>query len=67
VHLSKIDERVNVLIEDKLIPALAASLSFSFDAVQWWPAEKPVKDPEEVSWMEQVSPKAIFRRWFKGG
>ena len=67
VHLSKIDERVNVLIEDKLIPALAASLSFSFDPVQWWPTDKPVKDPEEVSWMDQVSPKAIFRRWFKGG
>lgn len=66
VYLSKIDERVNVLIEDKLIPALTASLSFSFEPVQWWPSDKPVKDPEEVSWMEQLSLKAIFRRWFKG-
>ncbi len=67
VHLSKIDERANVLIEDKLIPALADSLSFSFDPVQWWPADKPVKEPEEVSWMEQLSLKGLFRKWFKGG
>ncbi|MGD8610825.1 MAG: hypothetical protein PVI93_07380 [Desulfobacterales bacterium] len=67
VHLNKMDERVNVLIEDKLIPALTASLSFSFDPVQWWPTDKPVRDPEEVSWMEQLSLKALFRRWFKAG
>lgn len=66
VHLSKFDERENVLIEEKLIPALASSLSFSFDPVQWWPVDKPVKDPEEASWMEQLSLKTIFRRWFKG-
>ncbi len=67
VHFSKIDERENVLIEDKLIPALASSLSFAFDPVQWWPADKPVKEPEEASWMEQLSLKALFRKWFKGG
>jgi hypothetical protein len=67
VHLNKINERDNVLIEDKLIPALASSLSFSFDPVQWWPTDKPAKDPAEVSWTEQLSLKAIFRKWFKGG
>jgi hypothetical protein len=66
VHLSIIDERENVLIEDKLIPALATSLSFSFDPVQWWPVDRPAKDPEEASWIEQLSLKAIFKKWFRG-
>ena len=66
VHLSQVNERESVLIEDKLIPALASSLSFAFDPVQWWPADKPVKEPEEVSFMEQLSLKALFGRWFKG-
>lgn len=66
VHLKKIDDRENVLIEDRLIPALASSLSFVFDPVEWWPADKPVEEPEEASLMGQLSLKAIFRKWFKG-
>lgn len=66
VHLSKMDERENVLIEERLIPALASILPFSFDPVEWWPAEKPVNQPEEVSFMGQISLKALFRKWFKG-
>ena len=66
VHLNKIDERENVLIKDKLIPALTSSLSFSFDPVQWWPVDKPVKEPEDTSLKGQLSLKAIFRKWFKG-
>ena len=66
VHLSKMDERENVLIEEKLMPALASSLSFSFDPVQWWPADKPVGEPEVMSFIEQLSLKALFKRWFKG-
>ncbi|MGD8993563.1 MAG: hypothetical protein PVI00_19050 [Desulfobacterales bacterium] len=67
VHLGKMDERQNVVIEEKLIPALEFCLSFSFDPVQWWPADKPVREPEETSFMEQLSLKALFKRWFKGG
>ena len=66
VYFSKIDDRENVLIEDRLIPALASSLSFSFDPVQWWPPDKPVKGLEEASLKGQLSLKAIFRKWFKG-
>ena len=66
VHLGKMDERANVLIEEKLIPALASSLSFSFDPVQWWPVDKPVKELEDTSLMGQLSLKTIFRKWFKG-
>jgi hypothetical protein len=57
---------VNVLIEDRLIPALASSLSFSFDPVEWWPADKPVEEPEESSLLEHISLKTMFRKWFKG-
>ena len=66
VYFRKIDDRENVLIEDRLIPALASSLSFSFDPVQWWPADKPLKEPEDTSLKGQLSLKAIFRKWFKG-
>ena len=66
VHFSNIEERENVLIEEKLIPALEGCLSFSFDPVEWWPADKPVKEPEDASLMEQLSLKALFKRWFKG-
>ena len=66
VHFKKIDDRENVLIEDRLIPALASSLSFSFDPVEWWPTDRPVKEPEEASLMGQLSLKAIFGKWFKG-
>ncbi|MGD8739070.1 MAG: hypothetical protein PVG34_02060 [Desulfobacterales bacterium] len=66
VYFRKIDDRENVLIEDRLIPALASSLAFSFDPVQWWPVDKPVKEPEDTSLMGQLSLKAIFRKWFKG-
>jgi hypothetical protein len=66
VHFSKMDERQNVLVEEILIPALASILSFSFDSVEWWPADKPVNEPEEASLMEQLSLKALFRKWFKG-
>jgi hypothetical protein len=66
VHFSKIDDRENVLIEDRLIPALASSLSFSFDPVEWWPVDKPLEEPEEASLLEHISIKALFRKWFKG-
>lgn len=65
VHFSNIDERLNVLIEEKLVPALASSLSFSFDPVEWWPADKPVNVPLEASLMEKISLKTLFRKWFK--
>ena len=66
VHFNKMDEREDVLIEGSLIPALASILSFSFDSVEWWPADKPVVEPEEKSLREHISLKAFFRKWFNG-
>jgi hypothetical protein len=66
VYFRSLDERENVTIEEKLIPAFEATFPFSFDRVQWWPADKPVSEPKESSFMEQISLRALFRKWFKG-
>lgn len=65
VHLNNMDERINVLIDEKLIPALESTLAISFDPVEWWPADKPVDVPDEASLMEKISLKTLFRKWFK--
>ncbi len=64
VHFKNIDDREDVLIDEKLIPALKSCLSFSFDPVEWWPADKPVEVPKEASKMKQISLKTLFRKWF---
>ncbi len=65
IHFSSFSERLDVLIEERLLPALESNLSFSFDPVQWWPADKPVEGPKEASLLEHISLKALFRKWFK--
>jgi hypothetical protein len=65
VHFKNIEEREDVLIDEKLIPALKSCLSFSFDPVEWWPADKPVEVPKDASKMKQISLKKLFRKWFK--
>jgi hypothetical protein len=65
IHLSSFSERLDVLIEEQLLPALKSCLSFSFDPVEWWPADRPVEEPKEESLMEHLSLKALFRKWFK--
>ena len=65
VHFKNIDEREDVLIDEKLIPALQSCLSFSFDPVEWWPADKPVDMPKEASKMKQISLQKLFQKWFK--
>ena len=66
IHFSSFRERLDVLIAERLLPALASNLSFAFDPVQWWPADKPVEAPKEASLLEQISLKTLFRKWFKG-
>jgi hypothetical protein len=66
IHFSSFGERLDVLIEERLLPELESNLSFSFDPVQWWPADRPVEGPKEASLLEHVSLKALFRKWFKG-
>jgi len=66
IHFSSFGERLDVLIDEKLLPALKSSLSFSFDPVEWWPADKPVDSPTESSLIKQMPLKKLFRKWFKG-
>ena len=65
VHFKKIEDREDVLIDEKLIPALESCLSFSFEPIEWWPADKSVEIPGEVSKMKQISIKKLFHKWFK--
>jgi len=67
VHFRNIDEREDVLIDEKLIPALKSCLSFSFDPVEWWPTDKPADVPKEASKIKQISLKKFFQKWFKAG
>ena len=66
VHLRSLDERENVIIEEKLIPAFEATFPFSFEPVEWWPVDKPVTGPTEASLKGHISLKTLFRKWFKG-
>ena len=66
IHFDSFSERLDVLIAERLLPALASNLSFTFDPVQWWPADKPVEGPREASLLENISLKTLFRKWFKG-
>lgn len=65
IHFKNMEERDDVLIDEKLIPALKSCLSFSFDPVEWWPADKPVAMPKDASKMKQMSIKKLFHKWFK--
>ncbi len=65
VHFRSYEQRLDVLIEEGLFPALKSTLSFSFDPVEWWPQDKPAVPPDAVSFSEQMSLRALFRKWFK--
>jgi hypothetical protein len=65
IHFTRFGERLDVMIEERLLPVLQSNLSFAFDPVQWWPADKPVELPKEASLITQISPKKLFRKWFK--
>ena len=64
VHFRSIEDREKVLIEEKLIPALEDILPCTFDPVDWWPAERNKGAPEDKEIEEQVSLRALFRKWF---
>ena len=66
IHFSSFSERLDVMIEERLLPALESNLSFAFDPVQWWPADKAAEGPKETSLLEHISLKVLFRKWFKG-
>jgi hypothetical protein len=64
VHFRSLTDRVNVLIEKQLIPALEKHLPFSFDPVQWWPAGKEAEPPASTQLEGSTSLRKMFRKWF---
>ena len=64
VHYHSFDERDNVLIEDRLIPALEGVLAFSFDSVEWWPENLAQRRLSSKEIDEHPSLKSLFKKWF---
>ena len=64
IHLHAFEERLSVLIEERLLPALDQALDFEFEPVQWWPQGQTLKpmNPKEIE--SHRSPKSLFQRWF---
>ena len=67
LHFKSLEERENVLVEGKLIPALQNVLPFSFDPVEWWPEKMAPQSLISKEIEKQKSLKSIFKRWFSFG
>jgi hypothetical protein len=64
IHFRSFEERANVLIEEKLVPALEKVLGIDFEKIEWWPenlAQRPLSR-KEID--EHPSVKQLFKRWF---
>jgi hypothetical protein len=64
IHFRTFEERANVLIEERLIPALESVLHFDFETMEWWPenqAQRPLSHKEIA---EHPSVKQLFKKWF---
>ena len=64
IHFRSLEERANVLIEEKLIPALEDVLQFEFESVEWWPenlVQRPLSHSEIA---EHPTVKQLFKKWF---
>ena len=64
IHLHAFEERLSVLIEERLLPALDRALDFKFDKVQWWPQGQTPKPLSTEEIETHSSPKSLFQRWF---
>ena len=64
IHFRSLEERENVLVEGKLIPALQSVMPFSFDSVEWWPENMAPQSLISKEIEKQKSVKSIFKRWF---
>ena len=67
VHFKAMTDRLNVLIEGKLIPGLENTLPFSFDPVEWWPKGRHASTPTGKEINEHMSVRSLFKKWFGTG
>ena len=66
-HFRRIDERDSVMLEEKLLPALACVLPITIDSVDWWPVGRPQTAPPATGNPGPGSLKSFFTRWFGAG
>jgi len=66
-HFRRTDERDSVMLEEKLLPALACVLPITIDSVDWWPVSRPQTAPPPAGSPGEGSLKSFFTRWFGAG
>jgi hypothetical protein len=66
-HFRRTDERDSVMLEEKLLPALACVLPIAIDSVDWWPVGRPQTAPPATASQGPGSLKSFFTRWFGAG
>ena len=64
IHFRSFEERANVLIEEKLIPALEKILNIDFENVEWWPENLVQRQLSQREIAKHPSVKQLFKRWF---
>ena len=64
IHFRSFEERVNVLIEEKLVPTLEKLLSIDFENVEWWPENLVQRSLSRMEIAEHPSVKQLFKKWF---
>lgn len=68
VYYRSFENREKVIIEEKLIPALESVLPCKFGPIEWWPASrKPTTADKKKTRPEEVTLRALLRKWFGTG
>jgi hypothetical protein len=64
MHFRSLQDRANVLIEERLIPALEDVLQFEFESVEWWPENLVQRPLSRTEIAEHPTVKQLFKKWF---
>ena len=67
IHFKAMTERLNVLIQEKLIPGLEDAMPFSFKAVEWWPQGRHATASAGKEINEHMPVRSLLRKWFGTG
>ena len=65
VYFRSIADREKMLVESIMIPALEKILPCKFDAVEWWPKGKDAETLAEKDVADNISLRALFKKWFR--
>ena len=64
IHFRSLEDRTNVLIEERLIPALEKVLRIEFEGVEWWPENLVQRPLSRKEIAEHPTVKQLFKKWF---